>query len=763
ASLGLGFGIDLDNALALTFMADAGEQAAAAQAFARLDPDTQRAVAAQVGAASIGYHNSRSAIADLPDPLATLTNAVRAEHPATTTEGRLLLTRMAQGLASSSHAAPELQPTATALYAEVAQGRSQQLAEDPAAHTESLARVASAEAEAARVLQTLPPDASAQQIWEAYQANPDALTAPTFTQYLEMRGDHARQLSGAALRNDIGLAMGLAVSRAPDNDAEERDMGRGEFDFFDGDAGNVVRTIEAQILNTGGEGARIAALPVTVASQEHGLIQTTVWRVETADGREHFVDYNPGTGEARSYTSFDDWLRNNKLPPGEMTYARNGHLTAGADGRPQLDRANTPSTVDTAWEAWVKPTLDGAAMVGGVVLLGAAVVGTGGTALLVGGALLGAYGVGTGGAEVLDRATHGQSLGLGNAQARNAWLNLGAGALSLGAMGSSLRLANAAGRMGGGTDDVAQLARMGQTSRGLNIAAQYADTAAMADTGLTLAANWDQLTPTERTQALAMMAFWSAGAGISARQAGGIHNLYGTADFSSAIRKTSQWINSQLPTGFTGVRVLSQQQSAPIALEPGQAIANLSTPEGTTLKIVVQSDLPNPASALLTPRLSNSQALEHWRAQVGIPAGRDTIAIGNTDVPGLQDISFHGASAIPRRLSDPPMGPRPEGPIQSPSDVAQFSNHAEQDIFNHFVNAAQTQGITSEHMRGKTLDITISNESGVCNMCKSGLGNPDKPSGIVKQLSEMYPDLLIRIWSPGSDQPLQVLNGVKVQ
>ena len=762
-----GFGTGFDSAQALTFMQDAGQQTEIAQAFARLDPDAQRAVAAEVGGASIGYNNSRSAIADLPDPLATLTAALRDAHPATTSEGQQLLTRVAEGLSSSSaYPSPESRQVASGLYAEVAQGRAQQLADSPEAHAQSLARVANAQTDAERALQNLPANASAEQIWQAYQANPAAFTAPTFTQYLELRGDQAQSLSGAAMRNDIGLAMGMPVTRAPSTPADEAAMGRGEFDFFDGDAGNAVRAIENQITQAGGADVRVAALPVTVASQEHGLIQTTVWRVETANGQEKFVDYNPATGEARTYANFDDWKRNNKLPPGEMTYARNGHLTAGADGKPQLEKANTPSTVDTAWESWIKPTLDGAAMVGGVVLLGAVVVGTGGTALVVGGALLGGYAVATGGAELIDRGTHGQSLGLDNAQARNAWLNVGAGALSLGAMGSSLRLASAAGRAGS-LDDAAQLARMAQTSRGLNVAAQYADTAAVADTGLTLAANWDRLTPTERTQALAMMAFWSAGMGISARQAGGVGNLYGVADMSNAISQTSQWLRRQLPADVTGVRVLPSDHTAPVTLGVDQGIASLTTPSGETVKAVVDRPTnagePSTTSALSTPRLTSQQALESWRTQTGIPAGLDTIAMGRTDVLGLQDTSYFGASPKVRQQASGDIPPAADGPIQSPSTLALFRNHAEQDVFNQFVSDVQARGITNEQMRGRTLDLTISNESGVCTMCKSGLGNPDKPAGIVKQISEMYPDLMIRVWTPGTEQPLLVLNGVKVQ
>ena len=230
-----------------------------------------------------------------------------------------------------------------------------------------------------------------------------------------------------------------------------------------------------------------------------------------------------------------------------MTYARNGHLTAGVDGKPQLETGNTPNTVDTAWEAWIKPALDRVALAGGIVLLGAAAVSTGGTAVMVGGALLSAYGAVTGGVELADRAAHGQTLSLDNAQARNAWLNVGASALSLGAMGASMRLANMSGRAtGNAIDEAVQLTRMAQTARGLNVAAQYADTAAFADGGLMLAANWDRMTPAERTQALAMMAFWSAGTAVSARQAGGVKNLYGVKDFSNAISSTHQWLRSRV-------------------------------------------------------------------------------------------------------------------------------------------------------------------------------------------------------------------------
>ena len=596
AANGYGGRPDFNSALALTLMHSGGQQSDVARIFSKLTPAEQSLAAAGVGAAAVGYRYSQPHVNGLTDPWAVLHRAVVQANPPATRQGQLQLTRMAEGLASSGrYATPESDKAVTDLYAQVAEGRARQKMDDPQAMAEGLARVANAESRAAGVLKTLPPDASAEQIWQAIQKNPGAFTDPVFVQYLELRGDQARHLQGSDLRNDIGLALGLPVTQTPVNEMQQARMERGEFDFFNvnaaDEAGQAIRSIEAQIQKAGGEGARVAALPVTVASKEHGLIQTVIWRVETADGREKFVDYNPATQEARTYASFEDWKNNNQLPPGEMTYARNGHLTAGVDGKPQLETGNTPNTVDTAWEAWIKPALDGAALAGGIVLLGAAVVGTGGTAVMVGGALLGAYGAGTGGVELADRAAHGQTLSLGNAQARNAWLNVGASALSLGAMGASMRLANMSGRAtGNAIDEAVQLTRMAQTARGLNVAAQYADTAAFADGGLMLAANWDRMTPAERTQALAMMAFWSAGTAVSARQAGGVKNLYGVKDFSNAISSTHQWLRGQIDEVAHDADIIAVYD-ANAHVEPGlhqEVIEILAA--GKTFKVLVSHE-----------------------------------------------------------------------------------------------------------------------------------------------------------------------------
>jgi hypothetical protein len=64
--------------------------------------------------------------------------------------------------------------------------------------------------------------------------------------------------------------------------------------------------------------------------------------------------------------------------------------------------------------------------------------------------------------------------------------------------------------------------------------AQYADTAAIADSTVTLAQNWDRLTPQQQLASIGQLGFWGMSTAVSARQAGGFENLYG----AKSIRET---------------------------------------------------------------------------------------------------------------------------------------------------------------------------------------------------------------------------------
>lgn len=150
----------------------------------------------------------------------------------------------------------------------------------------------------------------------------------------------------------------------------------------------------------------------------------------------------------------------------------------------------------------------------------------------------------------------------------------------------------------------------------------------------------------------------------------------------------------------------------------------------------------------------------------------DTAAVGFTNVPGLEGETFEGLSAVPRRNAglsethlDDTYGPgRIKAPVDDTPKTARFRGHAEEHLANDFDAKVQARGLKPEDLNGKTLNIRISKESGVCNNCFQGL-TTGSDAGVIKQLSEKYPGLTIRISVKGGAdarpgmQVLTVRNG----
>ena len=88
----------------------------------------------------------------------------------------------------------------------------------------------------------------------------------------------------------------------------------------------------------------------------------------------------------------------------------------------------------------------------------------------------------------------------------------------------------------------------------------------------------------------------------------------------------------------------------------------------------------------------------------------------------------------------------PDRAIKNSGKIASATRHAEEDVANEFVEAVEKAGLSNEEVKG-VLHLYQSNPSGVCPTCLSGLGNPDKASGVIKQLSERYPNLKIKVSS----------------
>ena len=133
----------------------------------------------------------------------------------------------------------------------------------------------------------------------------------------------------------------------------------------------------------------------------------------------------------------------------------------------------------------------------------------------------------------------------------------------------------------------------------------------------------------------------------------------------------------------------------------------------------------------------------------GIPL--NTIAIGRTNVPGLENIDFVGrSSAVRKAMKDPTLDDDPDfkgRSIKAPYSgrgTWQMTRHAEEDLIAHFEKEIEKKGLKPEEIEG-TLFIRQSNYDGVCSACTAGLPNISNSGkdGIFKQLTEKYPNLKI--------------------
>lgn len=66
-----------------------------------------------------------------------------------------------------------------------------------------------------------------------------------------------------------------------------------------------------------------------------------------------------------------------------------------------------------------------------------------------------------------------------------------------------------------------------------------------------------------------------------------------------------------------------------------------------------------------------------------------------------------------------------------------------------FLHPVCTLFAASAQLDGRVLDVKISNASGICNKCSAGLVNNTNLNGVVKQFSERYPTVLLRVTAEG--------------
>ncbi|WP_286160665.1 hypothetical protein [Virgibacillus sp. 7505] len=195
-----------------------------------------------------------------------------------------------------------------------------------------------------------------------------------------------------------------------------------------------------------------------------------------------------------------------------------------------------------------------------------------------------------------------------------------------------------------------------------------------------------------------------------------------------------------------------------------QVINNANASIGSEIK---QSVVP--------PGVIGKSELEHLRKKWGVPETQ-TIAVGKTDVKGLEDLTFEGGSPKVRKEAGLSTLDEvfPEREIRAPYSRsvrghAQFMDHAEEGTIAEFESAVKKSGMSPEEVVG-TLFIHQSNPNGVCNKCTKGLFDEvdyDK-RGIFKQLTDTYPNLRIKVTTeidsnlpnPRDTLSFEVINGL---
>lgn len=151
--------------------------------------------------------------------------------------------------------------------------------------------------------------------------------------------------------------------------------------------------------------------------------------------------------------------------------------------------------------------------------------------------------------------------------------------------------------------------------------------------------------------------------------------------------------------------------------------------------------------------------LDAYREELSVP-DTNTVAVGKTDIAGLEDIVFKGGSPEVRNEAGLPSldDIAPNREFKAPYDHAknpklgQFTRHAEEGVLNEFDDAIKKADIKPEDVSGN-LYIHQSNPRGVCNKCTKGLLNdfPEDKCGIFYQASKKYPNLIIKVTSEIDD------------
>lgn len=256
----------------------------------------------------------------------------------------------------------------------------------------------------------------------------------------------------------------------------------------------------------GGDDPDVSVVPVLYGSNA-GLIDVPLYRVADQEtGAERFVGPN-----GDRFDSFEEWERENRLPPGYVSYPQNGRIDGDGESVELASRA-TPRTIDTAGEV-ILDAADKIALGLSVTAGAATIAGTGGWAAPVVASAATLWNAGRTSADLHELHERGQSLNpFENPEAASLQLQLAGDLAAVGTFGST--------SFAGLLDETSNAARMlTRTGRVLDWTAVGADGTAFVHSSFQLASNWDDLTPEQRAMQLAQSGTYFFGA------ANGVRNL----------------------------------------------------------------------------------------------------------------------------------------------------------------------------------------------------------------------------------------------
>ncbi|AKJ32072.1 hypothetical protein AAW51_5381 [Caldimonas brevitalea] len=389
-------------------------------------------------------------------------------------------------------------------------------------------------------------------LYRLFMQNPQVMAQSVINQHYVQYGSEPMQMAGRThLENEVALALGWQPSRpldpgTPTHNAELRRT-QPLFTNLSHEQKEVLRKTVDQIIETGGDKARVTVLPVVYGldSDQGGIVKTALFEVEQ-QGKPGQVKYVDEQGW--EYDDLDDYRANNHLPVEgvNLVMPEDGNFTLDDQGNVKLFVGD--ARTETGWETFRRETkldliVGGVGLVAGVVLT----VGSLGTlsapgVMLAAGSLTlmaAGYGIATSAESLHKQYSHGQDINpLTSTQARLDWLNLGLSALSVPVVGSSSRVALLgvrANRALKAADDAARVGDEAGKARHLAEAKQLLDRSASAagtaetmarslgrplavgsvyafeEGGRYLLENWDHMTPAERNQQLGMLGLNAAG------------------------------------------------------------------------------------------------------------------------------------------------------------------------------------------------------------------------------------------------------------